>query len=220
METRTLLWYPADVMSRVGPSAPPLSSVSITQSYVDTANFPVTSKGMSYCSQTLDSSLFKICWGWRIQFQKSISSSVYECGVCVCVFASAFAHKGPLCTFSHGLSSSISHSPSYSCSYARWTSAPAIPLSLSALLGTGVPGTCMATVAFHLGDEIHRCPMPVQRVLLPSEPSLWLPPIYSWNPSKKHFYAVSRVGKKGTCSLLAGCWSRLTQVKWIILSQL
>lgn len=62
--------------------------------------------------------------------------------------------------------------------------------------------------------------MPVRQVLLPSEPSLWLPPTYSWNPSKKHFYAVSRMGKKGTCSLLADCWTRLTQVKWIILSQL
>lgn len=145
---------------------------------------------------------------------------------CVCsiythvyVFVSAYAHREPLCTFSHGLASSLSPPPILFLKLC-WKSAPAISLSLSALLGAGVPSTCMATMAFHLGDEIHRCPMPVQRVLLSSELSLWLPPTYSWNPSKKHFHAVSRMGKKGPCSLLAGCWTRVTQVKWIILSQL
>lgn len=154
------------------------------------------------------------------QFQEPISSLACECGVCVvsthtCMYLPVPTHTEGLCTFSHGLSSSISLPTLFleQC----WKSALAIPLPLSALLGAGVPGTCMATVAFLLGDELHRCHTPVQRVLLPSEPSFWLPPTYSWNPSKKHFYAVPRMDKKGTCSLLAGCWSRLTQVKWIIL---
>lgn len=37
---------------------------------------------------------------------------------------------------------------------------------------------------------------------------------------RSSYHDVSMIGKKGMHSWLAGSWSRLTQVKWIILSQL
>lgn len=85
---------------------------------------------MSYCSQTRDSSRFKICWGWRIQttyslrqFPESISSSVCECGVCVvsthtCMYLPMPTHTEGLCAHSHMACRPLSLSPPYSWSYA------------------------------------------------------------------------------------------------------
>lgn len=85
---------------------------------------------MSHCSQTRDSSRFKICWGWRIQttyslrqFPESISSSVCECGVCVvsthtCMYLPVPTHTEGLCAHSHMACRPLSLSPPYSWSYA------------------------------------------------------------------------------------------------------